>query len=597
MQAVDQATLQAIKSPSRQTTARVSYGIFNVAGKQALSVTASPHLEHGEPASILDGNANPPFLPVYLEQDYVRLDGTFIFAPNSYNEVKMGYWYQVLSIDGGAFADAPTLHLVFSSPQDILGLTFSFDPVGGTYPTVFDIVYKNAAGVVLATDSFTAAQPNTQSHLVVARALDAVKSMDITIHRINAPGRYFKMMQIDIGVEEIFAAGDIFALQIEEETSLKQELLPQNQCKLTLQNANGRFYLENPQGIYGYLQRRQPLQIEAGIIANGQTTYLPLGTYYLKEWQAANDLQATFVAYDILNLLDSSMFYKSQIYQNTAASAILGQIMDSAGITASLYSIDSGLQSVFLSGYLPIMSHKEALAEVLLASGYYAKVDRHGFLRIIPFPQTEALDTLTDDRLLGKASESLDDLVNEVAVSYYKLQSNSGSSQLYKGELTVTGSLQLWVPYSQAPASNVTASVTSGSVSITPYATAALVTVTGNGNITLTLQGNSYEIMEAVLNRKFSNAPAGEESNQLECKEHYLIGDTATAQRVLSNCQTSFSRRFRQHMTIWADPRYELFDTVASPNAFGEEGLRMLEKLSWQFNGGWQLTAEGVKLS
>ena len=101
-----------------------------------------------------------------------------------------------------------------------------------------------------------------------------------------------------------FTKNELLSYSHEQTGNLNSAELPKNSIEFSVDNTDGRWNPNNPNGLERYLSERQRVTVRYGMDVNGSTEWIKGGTFFLSEWKApSNGLEASFVARDILEFL------------------------------------------------------------------------------------------------------------------------------------------------------------------------------------------------------------------------------------------------------------------------------------------------------
>lgn len=131
-------------------------------------------------------------------------------------------------------------------------------------------------------------------------------------------------------------------------------------------------------GDLALLKQGYPLTLTNSALINGSWEDVPLGVFYLKRWTVLKDGQLEIVADDIFNSIAlNQKFQTSNLYNGKTVAYILNEIYPEAVAT-------DGIKDVVVSGaILPDVTVREAIHQLAVSAGGYAKVGRDGKIYLI----------------------------------------------------------------------------------------------------------------------------------------------------------------------------------------------------------------------
>lgn len=497
---------------SRRTDTEIEFELVDVAAKSdsALGVSDKQsfsdieQLEH-------DGITFQKYAS--LEPDRWALNGTFTILPDNTAGVAVGWWSLRMSDANRAFSSPPTLTITFSEHHSSIGLTFYF----------YYEDWVSKVRVQWYGDGRLIADKTDTPNETVYSVLKAVENYDkivVTFLETNRPFRYVHLTRIDYGVIRKFTGeNEIMAAQLHEEIDPISEDVAINTLDFRLHSTDAEFSIINPAGIYRYLQQRQRLSVYEKI--DGERRFL--ATHYLNEWSNENENTFNMSAIDALGLMDGSTFLGG-MYHNIPAKTLLETIVLDAGFVLSgtgeiLIDLQPALQSIGLTGYLPIVSHREAIQQVAFAIGAAVDTSRSDRIRIYRVTDTAA-GTISRKRKFTGQSVSLRQFVTGVEVTEHAYSIGTESKELFKGVLSVGRNM---VTFSN-PASMISVS---GAALIKADVNYAIVDVTVEGEIIVT--GTEYVDNTRTASVHIANLPSGQIPNILQVKDATLVSRSNSA--------------------------------------------------------------------
>ncbi|MCX7924125.1 MAG: hypothetical protein N3B21_19270 [Clostridia bacterium] len=575
MLSTSQAYQTAIEKSTRSTVASIYFGVYDVTAKPDSSPVASNSQAFTDIVSIKDGIRSPEFNMATFEDDFFELDGSFILTPDTVSTSNiLGWWSSAISDSNGDFSVPPTVTITFSQVHSSFGIGLFFDPLGNTFCTDFDITWYNGVTQL----DYLLVQENTQIGCNIQRGVSNYNKIVVRFLKTNAPYRYVKLMEMNFGLEEVFDSDSLISASIVEEVDPSNAVLTINKLKFTVLNTDQKFNMANPQGLYAYLQKKQQIVASSGVLlSSGKYEYVQMGTYYLSDWKNATGITATLEATDAIGLLDKTTYYSSQFWVNATISSVIQQILNDAGTFPVI--IDSSASGEVVNGYLPIMSHREALQAVLMACRCTLRINRDGIIHIMKLDYTTPVDTIEYDVIIGTPQIEQKQLISAVSVKEHTYTLNSVSEQIYQATFTQTGQSTLILPYDKAPASNVSVAVTgSGTIVGSPVysATSVTVAINGTGTFTVTVTGKVYADVTKPVVASIALS-AGEVPQTADVADNTLV-TSANSSNVANFLLTYYGKRIKQTFNFWDDPSIQSGDCIAVQTMFGQNQNGVVER-------------------
>ncbi len=161
-----------------------------------------------------------------------------------------------------------------------------------------------------------------------------------------------------------FSGSDFLSARLTEEFSPLSIILPVSELEFSLFSDDAAFSIINPTGDFEQLATQQP--IAAYEVVDGAQVYL--GQFYLEDWSNKSENVKSFVCVDILGILDKYTYLGGIWLTAVTVAELVADVLDP--ITVG-YDIDPDLAAVELTGWLPIMTAREALQQIAFAAGAY----------------------------------------------------------------------------------------------------------------------------------------------------------------------------------------------------------------------------------
>ena len=362
----------------------------------------------------------------------------------------------------------------------------------------------------------------------------------------------------------------------------------------SIDNSNNIYDPNNTTGLSKYLMERQEMRVKYGLKLNdGTIEYIPAGVFYLSEWEAPqNGIEARFTARDLLEFMQKT--YTKGLYKSTGAT--LYDLAISVLTEANLPLNDDGskkwvvsdtLKSITTTAPLPLRPLAECLQYIAQAGCCIIYCDRAGVLHIEPISTAEQDYALTHFNLLSRPEISLQKPLMAVSTKVYNYFADETGKELFSGKVTVNGTKEVIVTYSQS-AVNAAATVTGGTlVSATYYTNTCYLKITGSGEVTIRVTGDFLKSSDS------NYVVDAEENGETQTVDNPLITSTAVAATVSAWVKAWLSHRKITKMDGWrADPRLDATDIITAENKFGIESVRMTS-VKYSFTGAFRGTGEG----
>lgn len=240
-----------------------------------------------------------------LEEDYFRLDGTFVL-PNNVADKNPGIGY----VSNLTFEDDQEIKFTpfqistsFEEGATVNGLTMYFQ---NNNPLTLEIQVTSGTDV----ETFTEEDCTISSNGVVQLTFSdrQISFLRIYVNDVLYPNRRLRLQEIDFGLSAIYENEDLISFKTTEQCNRFGYELPINECDIILGNFNGIFDSINPKGITQYLTEDVVIKPFVGVVTdeNG-IEYCEQGWYWLSEYEYDNK-QVTLKCKGFLNKLQQQTY-------------------------------------------------------------------------------------------------------------------------------------------------------------------------------------------------------------------------------------------------------------------------------------------------
>lgn len=269
-----------------------------------------------------------------LEHNQWLLDGSFVPFPVDVPEAH-GFISSNLSNADGTFTAVPTITITFSEVHagTIPGLTLTWSRAHDEWAEAFRVTaYNNNVQV--------ARFEVTDNRKVISQAWQPLQNYNkivIEILKWCLPYRRARLMEVLIGIKQIYTKDDLMGYEHEQSVDLLSAELPKNAIVFKLDNSDSRWNPDNPTGAEKYLIEKQTLKVKYGFLINGSVEWIRAGTFYMSEWSTpSNGLEASFTARDILEFCGEPY---AGVRSGTVLSIVKAALAQS-GIDTNTYVLD-----------------------------------------------------------------------------------------------------------------------------------------------------------------------------------------------------------------------------------------------------------------
>lgn len=296
-----------------------------------------------------------------------------------------------------------------NDPKSFLALSLDF---GVNFPKKVRVVYESS-------------DPQNNRETTIDNIDDRYVFVNIRAQSVNriyvyfleswAPFGFAYLQKTDFGVVYEWSKDDIIDLIVNEETPYFCTTLPIDTAKLTVYLTSDQFDMLNNDNILNYVSQDQKFKISEEIedTETGEVKTVNFGTYYLDDLKNESEHKVTFNLSTILSKLDKKDFRISDMYGigNSSYDVILS-IFTEAGFS-NYVEIDESLKNEYLKGYIPFMSCRAALQQVLFVT------------------QSLCYDNRTNKILIKKMDYSVSQVVEMDKIFYpYDIEQDTRTSRI-----------------------------------------------------------------------------------------------------------------------------------------------------------------------
>lgn len=529
-----------------------------------------------------------------LERNIWLLDGSRKIIPESdYGDT--GYVSDILSNETCGFDKIPIVEISFTEVHApvIPGITITWGDAYNEYAENFRVTAYNGATLVAEKNVID----NKSVVSVVELDIENYDLIRIEILKWCLPYHRARISNVFIGVNRIYTKTDLMEFEHLQEVDPLNAKLPKISVRFGIDNTSDEYNPNNEAGMSKYLMERQEIRTRYGYKLGDSIEWIDGGVFYLSEWEAPqNGISANFEARDLLEFMRST--YMKGVYSSEGVSlySLATAVFEEANLPLNSdgtvkWVIDDSLKNIYTNAPLPLVSLAECLQMIANAAACVLYADRKGILHIEPI-KTEPDDYTIDNFNSFKKSEiSLTKPLLQVDVTTYNYFIGDTGKELYNGVIPINGSKSIYITYSD-PAVNVSANVTNGTlVSANYYTNACLLTITGNGDVSVNITGDILKTSETII-----TISTGEEKGEIQKVENPLITTSERAVAIGEWVKDYLSNRKIISSEWRADPRLDVMDIITVKNNYGSSLVRTTS-VSFAYNGAFRGTGEGRILS
>lgn len=391
-----QTVSQAWKDAQEQTLVPESYVevVLNVgepAAQESAVTTDNGHIFLSNTSQLADETTKEAIKYGTLETDIWILDGSIEIVPDNPPYGNGGYIGNILSDESNEYTPLPIITITFPQvfTQIIPGMMIYWGTAYDEYATKFRITVYNREAVektINVTD-------NTDVTCIIEEDIQNYDKIVLEVLEWCRSDRRARIESIVVGIKRVYDKSKLMDYSHSMEVDPLSSSLPITEITFEIENLNGEYNPDNPQGAEKYLIERQAVIVRYGYKLNGEVEWIKAGTFYLNEWETPqNGITATFSARDLLEFMsDNYSGTNSGTLEAIATAALTQANLPMSSVSGNRWTLDSSLSSISapsgvdLSGY----TIAEVLQLVANAACCVLYQDRDGILHIEPLPDGE----------------------------------------------------------------------------------------------------------------------------------------------------------------------------------------------------------------
>lgn len=427
----------------------------------------------------------PTYFPNYALclPRYSKL-GEYNNSPNIIPASGLGYVSNSISNSNRTFTNNPKIERIFTQKHSSVGISIGFNQHSGDYCDLLNIKWYED-NILLYDMDF---EPNS-TYYFCDKNVENFNKLIIEFKRTSKPNRYVWVGAIDYGTTRVYENNEAKNIKTLSEISQISEELTINTMEFKL------FSLTDIDFMF---QKTQKMKLYADNVL--------MGAYYIDTAKRTAGNQYDIKTKDAIGIL-AELSYMGGMYNNVLASTIITDIFNKCNLE---YEFAEALESKTITGYIPIMTCRDALAWICMAIGGVVNTAYSEKVIINPL-QTDVKRTIDKQQQFTGASIETLSKVTGVSVEGYKYTSSGESVELFNDTLNDTIMVQFGEPIYSLTITNGTI-VESG----VNYAV-----IKGNGETVLS--GKRYNVSTIVSSKINPSLGALDLQNIVELKNVNII--------------------------------------------------------------------------
>lgn len=566
---VSNAFKKAIKKQERQIKGYVEilYDLSNITVTPTTNITST----YTPLAEICNGVRVEN---LYGSLDHLPLNGSYLTMGTT--NTNIGF------ISNELFENltTPTVTLSFSS-MTVKGITLYFRE---NVPTNLTLNYSDGSSNTIINEN--------EIVQVIFGNSKTLTSVQVVINDMMYQDRKIYLMEIDLGITQVYKDKDLIEFTIDEEVNKLVEEVPVNETNVILNNMSNLFNPLNPTGIVPYLSENTLIKPYIGVLTDTLgVEYVKMGEFYFDSYTNNSDATTTLVGKNIIKQIQSEILKADNEYNLFKSS------MSKTDFQTFMQNYRYTFNSLDYSMLTEIFNiNKKYLIDFLQEISFFNTTlfyaDRNSNLNLKSINVTTQ-DNLTKTELIDDVNFKKIDKIN--TLSYLSpaehTMNTTGSRLVYDRTITLETSPQYLLCESNS--ANMMDSIVhadgSDSVSVISqgyYFTFIKLTGTVGSTINIKM-ASPYDIVETIGTQTKSIKQANE--------KEVVLNFESKMKKNINNINTlSYTPSYEIRFDYNGDPSLEAGDYINVQTPYGYKSL-FIQKNRFKFDGGLSGSIEGVE--
>lgn len=512
---------------------------------------------------------------LYGSLDYLPLNGEYITMDTT--NTNIGY------ISNELFENLtnPNITMSFTSTS-IKGITMYFRE---NIPTNLTLTYSDNTSDTITNNDKDVVQ-------VIFDEEKTISSVNIAINDMTYSDRKIYIMEIDLGITQVYKDQDLIDFTIDEEVNKLVEEVPINETNIVLNNMSDLFNPLNPNGIVPYLSENTLIKPYIGVLTeNLGIEYVKMGEFYFDSYTNNSDLTTTLVGKNILKQVEKEPLEDDNeynLFKSNMFKSDFQTFMQNYNYTFN--TIDFAV--IFATININKDNLIDFIKEICFMNSNLFYADRDNRLNIKAIDNT-IVDNLTKYELIEEAEYTVIDRINTLVFKNPVAFSMNvtGSRLVYENTITLEKSPQIVLCKSSAPNLKDSIVHADGADSVSVISQGyfmEFIKLTGTVGSSVHIQiASSYETIQTIGEKRKTIKNVNERENIIEFE--------TSLSKSLNNINIlNYTPSYEMKFDYNGDPSLEAGDYISVETPYGYKPL-FIQKNHFKFDGGLEGSIEGVE--
>lgn len=369
------------KTVRNKSWIKIQFGIVDPDATAAATLTNNGALSYDNTQGTIVG-ATSPATYATLEHNRWILDGKNPI-PVTDNPVYQGYVGNLISGADCTWSTNPQIIVNFSDYFQFAALSFMFDQSMNEYPSEFKISGYHDGDLVYEAIDY----PNN-TYWIHSHQIPICNKLIFTWVKSALPYRRARMTSLIFGFGQNITQSEMESCTASKSFDIQSTAFPKNNFDLTLIDTTKSYDPENPNGVWEYLESRQPIDVSIGYSLDDDTIeWIPwIHAYTSGDFTVSGSDAYTLVTIKGVGLIEHlTMIYNSSKYYENGRSLydMVYDVINASGYS-NVIEVDQSLRNIVTRVPLPSGRANDLLQLIANAGCCVMNHTRGGVLQIYP---------------------------------------------------------------------------------------------------------------------------------------------------------------------------------------------------------------------
>lgn len=542
-----------------------------------------------------------------LENNYFKLDGSFILPSTNYNNENCGF---ISNNTFDNFDEPITINIKSMNEENSVNFKYMTIYFKDNNPRKLNIkyTYNNVLYAKELNDI-----DDSMIQVFFENQLNSFENpITIEIVDVEYYERRIRIEQIDFGLTNSYRDNNLIDFTVTEEIDKLNVNMPINTVSVNIGDYEGKFDYLNPNNFISILNDNVYLMPYIGILTetNG-VEYVKMGNFYLTDWKSNADKTVTFNASDLFYKLSDNDYVRAlDEYKNHITLPLQDYLkLKSNEWKIPIKYIGNEISNTTVNDkYVTVKDKRSSLQELAVRYGAIVNCNREGVIEFKNYNNPTDYSIELSDQL-ELPSVTAKTLIKNLKINekYYTSKADIQEMLVETLPVTFSGEEIFYINFNELRmTSEVFCADATGTIESVEELNFnsdynwidlnfAIVKIVGNGSGNLEINSYDYEITTVE-----NNTSINETGDDITINNDYLISlgslgsDINLATSQIINFYKSIDDKYSYSLNWIGDPSVNVGDNIKIATRFGDYKEVFVTKLTTKFNGGLSGTLEGL---